>query len=58
MNSYLASKMPSFFVVNLRNSQLIAYRDVGKGREQDAEALRAIHASNLNILNHNILRSE
>jgi hypothetical protein len=30
----------------------------GKGREQDAEALRAISAVNLNILDHNLLRPE
>jgi hypothetical protein len=42
MNSYLAPKMSSFCVANLRNSWL----------------LRAIRALNLNILNHNLLRSE
>jgi len=50
MNSYLASKIPSFFVAliaptvgaNLRNSLL----------------LRAIFALNLNILAYNLLRPE
>jgi len=42
MNSYLAPKMSSFIVAKLRNSQL----------------LRALDASNLNILHHNLLRSE
>ncbi len=42
MNAYLASRMPSFFVANLRNSRL----------------LRAIFASNLNILNQNPLRPD
>ncbi len=42
MNSYLVPKMTSFYVANLRNSQL----------------LRAICALNLNILTHNLLRSE
>jgi len=42
MNSYLTPKISSFFVVNLRNSQL----------------LRAIYASNLNILGRNLLRPE
>ncbi len=42
MNSYLVTKKSSFCVVNLRNSQL----------------LRAIYALNLDILNHNLLRSE
>ena len=40
MNSYLTSKMPSFCVANLANSQLLA----------------AIRALNLNILNCNLLR--
>ena len=44
MNSYLAPKMSSFFAANLANSA-IAYMDVGKGREQDAEALAAIRDS-------------
>ncbi len=64
MNSYLAPKISSFCAANLANSA-IAYMDVGKGREQDAEALAAIRDSprrlllvNLNILNHNLLRSE
>ena len=42
MNLYLTPKISSFFVGNLRNSQL----------------LRAIFASNLNILDRNLLRSE
>ena len=42
MNSYLTSKMSSFCVANLVNSQL----------------LPAIRALNLNILNRNLLRSE
>ncbi|GBE07507.1 hypothetical protein BMS3Bbin11_01444 [bacterium BMS3Bbin11] len=42
MNSYLTPKISSFFVANLRNSQL----------------LRAICASNLNILDRNLLRPE
>ena len=42
MNSYLVSKISSFYVANLRNSQL----------------LRAIRAMNLNILDHNLLRPE
>ena len=42
MNSYLVSKTSSFYVANLRNSQL----------------LRAIRALKLDILNHNLLRSE
>jgi hypothetical protein len=42
MNSYLASKISSFFVAYLRNSSL----------------LRAIFASNLNILDRNLLRPE
>ena len=58
MNSYLVSKMSGFCV---------AYMDVGEGREQgsgsfanlrNSSLLRAIHALNLNILNHNLLRSE
>ena len=44
MNSYLASKISSFYAANLASSA-IAYRDVGKGREQDAEALAAIRDS-------------
>jgi hypothetical protein len=42
MNSHLTSKTSSFFVGNLRNSQL----------------LRAISASNLNVLDRNLLRPE
>ena len=42
MNSYLASKMSSIGVANLRNSQLS----------------RAIRALYLNILNHKLVRSE
>ena len=42
MNSYLVSKMSIFRVANLRNSWL----------------LRAIRALNLNIFDHNLLRSE
>ena len=42
MNLYLRSKISSFFVENLRNSWL----------------LRAISASNLNILDRNLLRPE
>ena len=42
VNSYLMPKMSSFCVANLRNSLL----------------LRAIRALNLNILAHNLLRSE
>jgi len=42
MNSYLASKMSSFGVANLANSQLLA----------------SIRALNLNILNCNLLRPE
>jgi len=42
MNSYLAPKMSSFFAANLANSSLLA----------------AIRDLNLNILNHNLLRSE
>ena len=58
MNSNLAPKISSFCVVNLRNSRLLPTGIVGKGREQDAEALRVIHALNLDILIHNLLRSE
>ena len=57
MNSYLAPKISSFCAANLANSA-IAYMDVGKGREQDAEALAAIRDLNLNILDHNLPRSE
>jgi len=42
MNAYLTPKISSFFVANLRNSQL----------------LRAVYASNLNILDRNLLRPE
>ncbi|GBE07747.1 hypothetical protein BMS3Abin11_00864 [bacterium BMS3Abin11] len=42
MNSYLTPKISSLFVANLRNSQL----------------LRAICASNLNILDRKLLRPE
>ena len=42
MNSYLAPRMPSFFVAKLRNSTL----------------LRAHCASNLNILHHHLLRPD
>jgi len=42
VNSHLTPKMSSFYVANLRNSLL----------------LRAIRALNLNILDHNLLRSE
>jgi hypothetical protein len=48
MNSYLVSKMSSFRVANLRNSELL-------------RAIRALHPkgiTNLNILDHNLLRSE
>ena len=57
MNLHLESKITSFCVANLRNSAAIAYMDVGKGREQEAEALRAIRALNLNMLVLNLLRS-
>jgi hypothetical protein len=58
MNSYLTSKMSSFYV---------AYMDVGEGREQgsgsfanlvNSQLLPAIRVLNLNILNRNLLRSE
>ena len=42
MNENLESKMPSFFVTNLRNSWL----------------LRAIRALNVNRLNRNLLRPD
>ncbi len=42
MNAYLTPKTPGFFVANLRNSQL----------------LRAICASNLGILDRNLLRPD
>ena len=42
VNSYLASRMSSFCVANLRNSPLLG----------------AIRALNLNILDRNLLRSE
>ena len=42
MNSYLTSKMSSFYVANLVNSQL----------------LTAIRALNLSILNRDLLRAE
>ncbi len=42
MNSYLTPKTSSFFIENLRNSQL----------------LRTISALNLNILDRNLLRPE
>ena len=58
MNSYIAPKMSSFCAANLANRLAIAYRDVGKGRKQDAEALPTIRDVNLYILNHNLLRSE
>jgi len=44
MNSFPAPKISGLYTANLANSA-IAYMDVGKGREQDAEALAAIRVS-------------
>jgi len=59
MNSYLTPKISSFFVENLRNSQLLRSTWMYKCRN-DRMSLsgRAIFASNLDILDRKLLRSE
>jgi len=59
MNSTLTPKISSFFVGNLRNSQLLRSTWMYKCRD-DRVSLSglAISASNLNILDRNLLRPE
>jgi len=59
MNLYLTPKISSFLVGNLRNSQPLRSTWMYKCRD-DRTSLsgRAISASNLNILDRNLLRSE